>query len=38
MDELFEYAPRSKHVKLLYSVSYGLIYDDRNLLFTGTDQ
>lgn len=39
MDELFEYAPKSKHVKLPYNVLYGLIYDDRNsVLFTGADQ
>ena len=39
MDELFEYAPKSRHVKLPYNVSYGLIYDDRNsVLFTGADQ
>jgi hypothetical protein len=39
MDELFEYAPKSKHVKLPYNVLYGLIYDDRNSeLFTGADQ
>lgn len=39
MDELFEYAPKSKHVKMPFNVSYGLIYDDRDsVLFTGTDQ
>jgi hypothetical protein len=39
MDELFEYAPKSKHVKMPFNVSYGLIYDDRDsLLFTGADQ
>ena len=39
MDELFDYAPKSKHVKMPFNVSYGLIYDDRNsLMFTGVDQ
>src|SRR5574338_832138 len=39
MDELFEYAPKSKHVKMPYNVSFGLIYDDRNsILFTGTEK
>ena len=39
MDELLAYAPKSKHVKMPYNVSYGLIYDDRNsVLFTGADQ
>ena len=39
MDELFDYAPKSKHVKMPYNVSYGLIYDDRNsVLFTGVDK
>lgn len=39
MDELFDYAPKSKHVKMPFNVSYGLIYDDRNsVLFTGADQ
>lgn len=39
MDELFDYAPKSKHVKMPYNVSYGLIYDDRDsVLFTGADQ
>jgi hypothetical protein len=39
MDELFEYAPKSKHVKMPYNVSYGLIYDERNsLISTGADQ
>jgi hypothetical protein len=39
MDELFEYAPKSKHVKMPYNVSFGLIYDDRDsVLFTGADQ
>ncbi|MCI0562819.1 MAG: hypothetical protein MN733_30425 [Nitrososphaera sp.] len=39
MDELFEYAPKSKHVKMPYNVSFGLVYDDRNsVLLTGVDQ
>lgn len=39
MDELFDYAPKSKHVKMPYNVSYGLIYDDRDsVLFTGADK
>lgn len=39
MDELFDYAPKSKHVKMPYNVSYGLIYDNRNsVLFTGVDK
>jgi hypothetical protein len=39
MDELFEYAPKSKHVKMPYNVSFGLIYDDRDtVLFTGADK
>jgi hypothetical protein len=39
MDELFDYAPKSKHVKMPYNVSYGLIYDDRHsVLFTGVDK
>ena len=39
MDELFEYAPKSKHVKMPYNVSFGLVYDEKNaVLFTGADQ
>ena len=39
MDELFDYAPKSKHVKMPYNVSYGLIYDNRNsVLLTGIDK
>jgi hypothetical protein len=39
MDELFEYAPGSKHVKMPYNVSFGLIYDEKDaILFTGIDQ
>ncbi len=39
MDELFDYAPKSKHVKMPYNVSFGLIYDNRDsVLFTGVEQ
>lgn len=39
MDELFDYAPKSKHVKMPYNVSFGLIYDEKDVvLFTGADQ
>ncbi len=39
MDELFEYAPKSKHVRMPYNVSFGLIYDNRDsILFTGVEQ
>jgi hypothetical protein len=39
MNELFEYASKDRHVKMPYSVSFGLIYDKRNtLLLTGVDQ
>jgi hypothetical protein len=39
MDELFEYAPRSKHVKMPYNVSFGLVYDDRDsIYFAGADK
>ena len=39
MDELFEYSSTSKHVKMPFNVSFGLIYDNRDsLLFTGIDQ
>jgi hypothetical protein len=39
MDELFEYAPKSKHVKMPYNVSFGLIYDEKdNALFNGVDK
>lgn len=39
MDELFEYAPKSKHVKMPHNASFGLIYDEReSVLFTGTDK
>jgi hypothetical protein len=33
MDELFEYAPKNKHVKLSYNVSFGLIYDKKDSAF-----
>ncbi len=39
MDELFEYAPKSGHVKMPFNVSFGLIHDQRNsILLTGFDQ
>lgn len=39
MNELFEYAPKSKHVKIPNNVSFGLVYDDRDaVLFTGKDK
>jgi hypothetical protein len=39
MDELFEYAPKSGHVKMPFNVSFGLIYDKRDsILLTGLDQ
>jgi hypothetical protein len=39
MDELFEYAPKSGHVKMPFNVSFGLIYDKRDsILLTGIDQ
>lgn len=39
MDELFEYAPKSKHVKMPYNVSFGLIYDEKDaVLFVGADK
>jgi hypothetical protein len=38
MDELFEHASKSKHIKLPYNTSFGLIYDQRDaILLTGTD-
>jgi hypothetical protein len=30
MNELFEYAPKSGHVKMPYNVSFGLIHDKRD--------
>jgi len=39
MDELFEYAPKSGHVKMPFNVSFGLIHDQRDtILLTGYDQ
>jgi len=39
MNELFEYAPKSKHIKIPSNVSFGLVYDDRDaVLFTGKDK
>src|SRR5215204_5594926 len=39
MNELFEYASKDGHVKMPYNVSFGLVYDKRNvLLLTGIDQ
>ena len=39
MDELFEYAPKSGHVKMPFNVSFGLIYDKRDsILLTGIDK
>ena len=39
MNELFEYAPKSGHVKMPYNVSFGLIHDKRDsILLRGTDQ
>ncbi|HYT46729.1 MAG TPA: hypothetical protein VEP90_30665 [Methylomirabilota bacterium] len=39
MDELFEYAPKSGHVKMPFNVSFGLIFDKRDsILLTGIDQ
>lgn len=39
MDEVFEHAQKSRHVKMPVNVSFGLIYDERNaVLFTGVDK
>ncbi len=39
MNELFEYAPKSGHVKMPYNVSFGLIHDKGDaLLLKGTDK
>jgi hypothetical protein len=39
MDELFEYAPKSGHVKMPFNVSFGLIHDQRDsILLSGTEQ
>lgn len=38
MDELFDHASKSRHVKMPHNVSFGLIYDQRDgVLFTGHD-
>lgn len=39
MDELFEHAQKSRHVKMPHNVSFGLIYDERDsVLFTGVEK
>ncbi|MFZ0510548.1 MAG: hypothetical protein WAM14_02980 [Candidatus Nitrosopolaris sp.] len=39
IDELFEYAPKSGHVKMPFNVSFGLIHDQQDsILLTGIDQ
>lgn len=39
MDELFDHAQKSKHVKMPRNVSFGLVYDERNsVLFTGVEK
>jgi hypothetical protein len=39
INELFEYAPKSGHVKMPYNVSFGLIHDKRDsVLLKGIDQ
>lgn len=39
MDELFEHARRSRHVKMPQNVSFGLVYDGRDsVLFTGVEK
>jgi hypothetical protein len=39
MDEIFEHAQKSRHVKMPVNVSFGLVYDERNaVLFTGVDK
>jgi hypothetical protein len=39
MDELFEYAPKSGHVKMPFNVSFGLIHDQRDsILLSGIEQ
>src|SRR5919197_2499117 len=39
MNELFEYAPKSGHVKMPYNVTFGLIHDKRDsVLLKGIDQ
>jgi hypothetical protein len=39
MNELFEYAPKSGHLKMPYDISFGLIHDKRDdVLLKGIDQ
>jgi hypothetical protein len=39
MNELFEYAPKSGHIKMPYNASFGLIHDKRDsILLKGIDQ
>ena len=39
MDELFEHSEKSKHVKMPFNASFGLVYDDRNsVLLTGVEE
>jgi hypothetical protein len=39
MDELFEYAPKSGHVKMPFNATFGLIHDQRDsILLTGMDE
>ena len=39
MDELFEHAQKSRHIKMPHGVSFGLIYDERDsVMFTGVDK
>ncbi|HKZ62628.1 MAG TPA: hypothetical protein VJZ68_09500 [Nitrososphaera sp.] len=39
MDELFEYAAKSKHAKMPFNASFGLVYDDRDsVLLTGVEE
>jgi hypothetical protein len=39
MDELFEYAPKSGHVKMPFNVSFGLIHDQMDsILLSGIEQ
>jgi hypothetical protein len=39
MDELFEHAGKSKHVKMPFNASFGLVHDDRDsVLLTGIEE
>ena len=39
MDELFEHAGKSKHVKMPFNASFGLVHDDRDsVLLTGVEE